>query len=386
MGHETILITKILYYEIDETSVLLHKAISEYLNITSKHNRINSGPVINALRDIQKLEPNTTVLITMGTPCEKISRGVTFNQNHKAKIGLHAPPTNLLFITHEILITLQRLRLPYISAAEMVVPYDNSLIQSLSEQWGTPTLVKGELFGGASRDRYYFCYPPLDPKLDPNSPHRLNLIKAKTKWLHDDWNWPLEKYLNLSNPPTIRAIFPKLMIKMHPITNEADQLSPTEKTQLKQLQVFHMQLGTTFPTVTHIMQWFGIEPNISQQYINKLPCTQFANIYTTHTKQEAELRNLPTIIIDSYEPCGKNIYCPNCHKLILRIGKAWHVTAATHLLTDLLCTHYYNQRMNLNPKHDITQAIHHCSDACGLATTIEQEAKENPEFRKKLRK
>jgi hypothetical protein len=299
---------------------------------------------------------------------------------------MHASPTNLLFISHEFLLTLQRHRIQYISVAEMVIPYDQTYISLLSEQWGHPTLVQGAFFGGAARDRYYFCHPPLPDKLDPNANHRGNIKKATTKWLNDNWNWPLPKYEPLSHPPTIRAIFPKLMTKMHPITNESDQLTQTEISQIKQLQVFNLEVGTTFPTITHVMQWFGIDPDTSQHYIKVLPCSQFANVYTTYSKQEAQSKNLPPKMLDAYEPCGKRIYCPNCIKLMTRIGKAWHVTAATHLLTDLICTHYHNQSINTYPKHNITQAIHHCSDACGLATTIEQEAKTNPEFRKKLKK
>ena len=97
MGHERIVITRSYYYEIDQISIQLHKAISDYQNITDRSNRINGGSMINALQDIQSIDPHNTVLITMGTPCEKISRGVTFNKNLKAKIGIHASPSTFAF-------------------------------------------------------------------------------------------------------------------------------------------------------------------------------------------------------------------------------------------------------------------------------------------------
>ena len=58
--------------------------------------------MINALNVIKQIDRNSTVLLVMGTPCEKLSRGVSFQQNPKAKIGMHAEPSNLLFIAHEI--------------------------------------------------------------------------------------------------------------------------------------------------------------------------------------------------------------------------------------------------------------------------------------------
>ncbi len=78
-----------------------------------------------------------------------------------------------------------------------------------------------------------------------------------------------------------------------------------------------------------------------------------------------------------------HIYCPNCHTLISRIGKAWHVTASTHIITDFSRTHHFNEQIKSHPKHEITQEIHHCSDACGLVTTIQQEACIIPEFKNK---
>ena len=128
----------------------------------------------------KQIDRNSTVLLVMGTPCEKLSRGVSFQQNPKAKIGMHVEPSNLLFIAHELIITLQKYQIPYMSIAEMVIPFDNSLINQLAHQWGHPTLVNGANFGGASRERYYFCFPPLHDKLTNNASHRKNIIKATT--------------------------------------------------------------------------------------------------------------------------------------------------------------------------------------------------------------
>ena len=144
-----------------------------------------------------------------------------------------------------------------------------------------------------------------------------------------------------------------------------------------------MTNGIKFPTATHIMQWIGIEPEVSQTYQTILPCTNTVSINTTYTEQEAQTLQLPKHILDSYEPCGKNIYCANCHALINRAGKAWHVTAATHLIIDILCTTIYHIQHNNMPKHDITQEIHHCSNNCKLVTTIEQQTQTNPTFQRK---
>ena len=93
------------------------------------------------------------------------------------------------------------------------------------------------------------------------------------------------KYMNLNNPLTIRAIFPQLMIKLHPNSHEIDELSSTEITQLQQIQVYHLQKGTRFPTATQMMQWFGIEPEVSQAYTKVLPCTLFAK-YIEHIQNK----------------------------------------------------------------------------------------------------
>ena len=80
-----------------------------------------------------------------------------------------------------------------------------------------------------------------------------------------------------------------------------------------------MTNGIKFPTATHIMQWIGIEPEISQTYQTILPCTNTVSICTTYTEQEAQTLQLPKNIFESYESCGKNIYCANCHALIKRV-------------------------------------------------------------------
>ncbi len=116
--------------------------------------------MINALNDLRQIDPTSTVLLVMGTPCEKQTRGVTFNQNPTSKIGMHAPPSSVLFLGHEILIALRKLKLPNISSAEMFFSYVPQLITELVDQWGHPTLVHGAKFGGAARDRYYFCHSP----------------------------------------------------------------------------------------------------------------------------------------------------------------------------------------------------------------------------------
>ena len=86
--------------------------MSKYIELTKEANRINGGNMTNALNDIKQIDRNSTVLLVMGTPCEKLSRGVSFNQNPKAKIGMRAEPSNLLFIAHELILTLQQRNIP----------------------------------------------------------------------------------------------------------------------------------------------------------------------------------------------------------------------------------------------------------------------------------
>ncbi len=173
---------------------------------------------------------STLHVILMGTPCERFSKGVLFSTNPKKKVGLHAPPCNLAFTAHQLLLTCKQSRLKYISLPEMVKPYENSIIQQLTQLWGTPHEFNSKKYGRASRVRDFYTSPPNTYNVrmtnDTNNIIRKHCSTA-THILHDNWHWPSPQNHQCEQPPTIKAITPQLYDNSHPKSHQTTDIGKT---------------------------------------------------------------------------------------------------------------------------------------------------------------
>lgn len=87
-------------YEVDTLSIQLSKVVDRSV-IWKLQSR---GDLRNAVADIDMIPSNVVVLNITATPCERISRGTMYGTDNTVLIGPHAPPSNLCFATHEVLV------------------------------------------------------------------------------------------------------------------------------------------------------------------------------------------------------------------------------------------------------------------------------------------
>ena len=193
-----------LSYEIDEDALRLHAIITNDcpIKLTPRGN-IKQWPQNTQLAPN---EPNILKLLVAGTPCEQISRGALDTQ-YKKKIGLHAEPSNIIWLWHEGVVNILR-KYQHTDVAvfsEQVVPYDDKIITQLSNILGNQRRVECSQWGGATRTRDFYLIPEINISPIPTK-------AARTYNLRDGWRWPIPKLQHLMTPPpTLRAIYPELL-------------------------------------------------------------------------------------------------------------------------------------------------------------------------------
>ncbi len=149
----------------------------------------------------------------MGTPCERLSKEFYSATTLTKKVGLNAEPSNLAFVANQLLLAFKHSKLTYISIAEMVKPNVITIIKQLQQLWGTPQEFNTKPNGGSKRTRDFYTYPPITYNMEINKNNNNPKCKkchTSTHQLSRQWTWPTPQQHHLEQPPTIKAITPRL--------------------------------------------------------------------------------------------------------------------------------------------------------------------------------
>jgi hypothetical protein len=104
------------------------------------------------------LPPETRILLMAGTPCQKISKGTLINGSATTKIGLHAPPSNLIWEHYHILYDILHHEHNFITQSfyEQVIPHDPNISEEIAKHFGLPHFCENHKYGGAYWNRQYY--------------------------------------------------------------------------------------------------------------------------------------------------------------------------------------------------------------------------------------
>ena len=143
-----------------------------------------------------------------GTPCEKVSKGCLFSKNDDQFVGPHAHPSNLIFVWHKALTHSHKLN-PDNRPGSITEITTTPIVEFLKpyELTGFPLQIACHVItGGPTRDRVFTVNPliaqPAPVKQEDRQDHFA---------LWDGSRWPGQPALGFRRPPTLRAIYPKLL-------------------------------------------------------------------------------------------------------------------------------------------------------------------------------
>lgn len=344
-------------YEIDTYSYSL------YLHTHSpKYKHTLRGDISNLPNDLASHPDDYIAVVLAGTPCEKISRGTLRSQNPAARVGVHASPSNLAFKVHEGVRELRAKGRDYVQVCEMVVPYSEQEEHTLKRIWGPMLPLPCARFGGATRDRRVFCYPPVHP-LD------ITYQKLTQPYsLSGGYQWPLPKYASLTSPPCIRAIIPRLYERK--LEGKTDE---SENRQLDQMTVYHFDKGSRMPCPEHIAQWMAYPVEYTRKLLETQQCEGLTSPLTSLSHQQAQRFQGTENIMRSFKPCGVEKYCSTCADVIERMGRSWHVAAMSEVIIVSLAKKLHAMHSGTPlPPHDVVDDVHFCSTQCMFSVPIEQ--------------
>jgi len=347
------------HYEIDTDAARMRQAI---VTADFPLKSIHRGDISNFVADAKRfrITPMGTVINTIGSPCTVISIGIFSNSSRNAQelVGPHAKPSNLIWPAHEGLHHLQlppKHRRKIVVMMEMVPPAMQAWQQELEQHFGPVHRVDTTTHGGADRNRDKYTSPYLVQTPDA---HIQSANYINPHFLPDGCVWPASpQAMNMVQPPTIRSIYPKLIISaMNPGSSESD---------IRTIAKFKIRTPSgmiRFAGPPHLAHWLGWPTKYIKQMLQIFPCPSGILI--------DDISGLPgnDTPVDRCHPCGQVRLCVTCCIAADLLGRSWHVETATDVLRQLLRTHFTDKEAVYHPFH--LQQPHRCEHPCPLATTL----------------
>ncbi len=114
-----------------------------------------------------------------------------------------------------------------------------------------------------------------------------NKCQTTTNRQSQQCSWPIPQQHQLEQPPTIKAITPRLYDNHHNTSHH--RLHDCEKQQLKQLQSLHPDKGKSIPHTHHFFQWMGVADSYFHTMRETCPChTEVSPHHTLNSRKNQQ--------------------------------------------------------------------------------------------------
>ena len=191
--------------------------------------------------------------------------------------------------------------------------------------------------GEASRDRDFYVQPDLPDNFFSQA--QLENCAPRIQRFADGSYW--ESKTPGQKPPTVKAIYPKLL---------RDQLDGTiSDSDRRSLQTFQIRNKHHEPAWAGVMQfgtWLGLEPGLIERYRQQFPCSGRID-----RKSGQPVEYIPPQTNPMNEACGQTRLCVNCENLTEVMGRAWHIGGAEQALLRLIHHGVQITKQANAPKH-----------------------------------
>ena len=319
------------------------------------------------------ISPNTRVITTIGTPCQMISKAI-FHKKDNDYIGLHAPPSNLIWAAAE---GVQRLMVgKNVERAavvqEMTPAYAVEMEVELNEIFGKPWVARcgGHKWGGsvlAPRTRNF----RIDPSIKVSETQ--HDAEVRDYCTEDGYVWPTERIVpGTSSLPTIRTCIPRLIRQEANKGEGSIGIGSKDREMLKAFQVQYKAdpADVRWMKPEHMAALLGYKKEDITKMRQGAECKGKVDKRMGKTKQqwveEGAERWLDTA---NFCECGQEVYCENCTDLIEMLGNTWCLKSAAEAVDMALQALENGQRVGLWPK---AGKIHQCSSNCPMKKTKKQ--------------
>ena len=324
---------------------------------------------------ISKLDGQTIKYRQSATPCQSVSRGISYLSTH-AKVGPHAPPSNLMWQDAATSARINQTTTCHISVKEQVVPAFEAWDVEMQRHMGYKKQCQGHNYPGcAVRDRYYFVTPNWIHEL--NEDKRQFVLQRRRKPYTfeirgEEYTWPIWEHSELDRPPTLKSIYPHLLARKtdpqqcYPLHNSESRyikklmLKPTNP-RLPQLHAGPMQMAI----------WLGLTPYQSQEAISPFPCMGMVDVIKGQPKEFFEngdgTPRQPDGVIppdESFHHCQEGRLCDNCSRAAKLLGTAWCMPAAAEIIYKTVLS-ALAMKSAQKPWHNFDFGHPHESHACG---------------------
>ena len=378
-------------YEIDDDA----EAMAEKLMATFPDYKYkNCGPMNenNELEAISQLEVGTIVYRQSATPCQSLSRGISYLPM-QSKVGPHAPPSNLMWQDVTTSSRINKARRCHISVKEQVVPAFEAWEVEMQQHMGYKKQSQGSTYPGcAVRDRYYFVSPNWVQELSgdvqqgyaklDNTQYVLQRRRKPFTFeiRGEEYTWPIWEHSASDRPPTLKSVYPNLLARKadpqecHPLQN-----SEMKYVQKLMLQPANPRLPRLHAGPLQLATWLGLTPYQAQEAISPFPCLGVVDVNKGQPKEHfvnkdgtPKQENGTSPPEESYSLCQEKRLCDNCSRAAKLLGTAWCLPGAAEIIYKTLISALAMQSTQ-RPWHNFDfghpHETHECGPQCHMAVT-----------------
>ena len=353
-NHIDFQVVECLSFEIDKIAITMAGALTASLTwATQQHRDLNAWP---QLAQSMTIAPDRLYVVLSGTECTDTSRGTLTFRQKGAEWGLHASRSRTFWLWYEGTRCLAQ-RAGYHNLCHLVelppCPSQDDT-RDLIDHAGWFIEAKGHLWGGATRDRWYFTNPPIREAAPIST-------KAPVHTLGNGYQWPAS-HMACTNPPTLRAVWPHIISRVGGRTASESEKRTFMRLQVRNTTTGHIKLAGPF----EFSQWLGFsmeETNIIMRH-PEFACYGTIDPITLRPPHQHKVEQ-------EGEPCGTHRLCHNCCKATERLGKSWHLVCATgHLIPLLIEAATAQQARDPRMNWQFAKAPHKCGPTCPMIRTI----------------
>jgi ribonuclease HI len=372
-------------YETDQEANAVARTL---LKGTVFEGAIEMGSIVNfpARAKRLKAKEDTIILVLGGTPCTKLI-GLVKRWDANARVGPHMDPSNLMFLAHEGIQTIQKENEGRVMVVmEQVIPAFQHWEDEIKARMGSAKRASTNKYRGqATRDRL-FMKSHYNAELEEwEGPFEEEGEITNTKgngffWqTNEQWQrWPHSYSCMENKPPTMKAYYPVLVMRQG---NKGDYDAPVEweRVFLNKMRIHDARSDGLYAGAEEVMTWMGLTQHEIRQIQDDHRCEK--RIDRLQGLPESYWNNKPNgPTQNDYTLCGGKRFCVPCANILRVMGNAWNIKTATDEIMKVIIS-----MQNGDRAFDYKKVlVHKCGIKCPLIETV-YDARKKEELRNQKR-